>query len=60
MPLFYLRPFDFQADKKAHTRVPVVEFDRGDLLLFGVVSLFALALFVVFVIVPMFTVMIER
>jgi hypothetical protein len=60
MPLFYLRPFDFHADKKAHTRVPIVEFDRSDLLLFGVMGLFAFGLFVAFVIVPMLTVLLGQ
>jgi hypothetical protein len=60
MPLFYLRPFDFHADRKAHTHAPIVEFDRSDLLLFGVMALFAFGLFVAFVIVPMLTVMLER
>ena len=59
MPLFYFRPFDFHADlKRKERRVgPVLEFETSDLLLFGVMGLFALALFVAFVIVPMLTVL---
>ncbi len=58
MPLFYLRPFDFHADKKPK-HPPIVEFDRGDLAVLGLVFVVALALFAVFVVVPVMTVLAE-
>ncbi len=56
MPLFYWRPFDFHADKKPQPP-PIVEFDRRDAILLGVIAVTALALFVAFVVVPMMTVL---
>jgi hypothetical protein len=55
MPLFYLRPFDFHADKKAKLRalrLPVIDIPLRDFVLFGAVGLVSLALFVGLVIVP--------
>ncbi len=55
MPLFYLRPFDFHADKEAlrNPKPKLLEFERGDYLLIAVMALIAFALFVGFVVIPL-------
>ncbi|HOA24998.1 MAG TPA: hypothetical protein PK801_06175 [Aggregatilineales bacterium] len=55
MPLFYLRPFNFHADKEAlrNPKPKLFEFDRGDILTITLMGLIALGLFIAFVAVPM-------
>lgn len=55
MPLFYLRPFNFHADKEAlrNPKQKLFEFDRGDILTITLMGLIALGLFIAFVAVPM-------
>lgn len=55
MPLFYLRPFDFHADKEAlrNPKPKLFEFDRGDMVTLTLMGLIALGLFIAFVAVPM-------
>lgn len=54
MPLFYLRPFDFHADKEAlrNPKPRLFEFKRNDTLVLTLFTLLALALFVAFVLIP--------
>lgn len=55
MPLFYLRPFNFHADKEAlrNPKPRLFEFERSDFLMLAVMALLALALFVGFVVIPL-------
>lgn len=55
MPLFYLRPFNFHADKEAlrNPKPKLFEFDRGDILTITLMGLIALGLFIAFVAIPM-------
>jgi hypothetical protein len=57
MPLFYLRPFDFHADKRQ--RIKIIDFNVGEMVLYFAIGVVALALFVVFVVFPALTVLAE-
>jgi hypothetical protein len=57
MPLFYLRPFDFHADKKQTVRV--IDADLASTIPWIVVAVIGLGLFATFVVLPMLQVISE-